>query len=423
MRTFFLSVVLFGWTTAGFAQDKTYAKQLIDTLASPAMYGRGYVNGGDRLAAAFIEHEMRELGLKPLFANDSYVQGFRQDVNTFSQEPLLQVDGKKLQPGKDYIIHPYSGELVGTFGVQIIRGADMATFADKLAKIKKPSKTALVLHAETAEEFKKMSGEAINALRKFSLVVLVNPTQKLTWTVSDEIAPGKAVFEVRKEVLPDVATLKKIKIACRPEFKEKYESRNVAGFVEGNNKDSLLLVTAHYDHLGKMGSALFPGASDNASGTSMMLNLAKFYAGNLRRPKYSIAFVAFAGEEAGLKGSKYFVEHSPMPLKNIRFVFNIDLMGGGSIGATVVNGSVFENEFKRMEKINTDHQLLALLKKRGKAANSDHYWFSENGVPAFFMYAEGGVTAYHDVDDTRENLPLTEYDDLFKLIHLFLDGF
>ncbi len=58
-----------------------------------------------------------------------------------------------------------------------------------------------------------------------------------------------------------------------------------------------------------------------------------------------------------------------------------------------------------------------------KPPDSDHYWFSENNVPAFFMYAEGGVTAYHDVDDTRENLPLTEYDDLFKLIHLFLDGF
>ena len=422
MRSFILFLFLFLSVGTGFAQDKAYAKSVIDTLASPAMLGRGYVGNGDRLAAAFIEREMREIGLKPLFENDSYFQTFKQDVNTYPQEPLLQVDGKILKPGKEYIIHPYSGELSGTFRVQVLRGADMDDFARKLSALKKPSKTALVLYAETADEFKKMSGEVINALYKCPLVILVNPG-KLAWTVSDEAVPGKAVFEVRKDAFPDVGTLKKIRISCRPEFKPAYESRNVAGYVPGEIKDTFLLVTAHYDHLGKMGSALFPGASDNASGTSMMLNLAKFYAGNVRRPKYSIAFVAFAGEEAGLKGSRYFVTNPPIPLSRIRFVFNIDLMGGGNIGATIVNGSVFEDEFNRIEKINTDHQLLARLGKRGKAANSDHYWFTEHGVPAFFMYAEGGVTAYHDVDDTRENLPLTEYDDLFRLIRLFLDGF
>lgn len=422
MRILTLTVFFFLSVCTGFAQDKAYAKSLIDTLASPAMLGRGYVGGGDRIASAFIESEMRAIGLKPLFENASYFQAFKQDVNTYPQEPLLQADGKKLKPGKEYIIHPFSGELSGTFTVQVIRGADMDNFESKLSSLKKHSKTALVLYAETADEFKKMSGVVIQALYKCPLVILVNPG-KLTWSVSDETVPGKAVFEVRKDALPDVNTLKKIKIACHPEFKEAYESRNVAGYVSGEIKDTFLLVTAHYDHLGKMGSALFPGASDNASGTSMMLNLAKFYAGNIRRPKYSIAFVAFAGEEAGLKGSKYFVSHPPVPLNQIRFVFNVDLMGGGIVGATIVNGSVFEDEFKRIEKINTDHQLLAQLKKRGKAANSDHYWFSEYGVPAFFMYAEGGVTAYHDVDDTRENLPLTEYDDLFRLIHLFLDGF
>lgn len=422
MRTSILSLIFCCTALAGFAQDKSYAKKIIDTLASPTMLGRGYVGSGDRIAAAFIEKEMGNIGLKPLFANDSYYQGFKQDVNIFTEEPLLQVDGKKLKPGNDYIIHPYSGELAGTFTVQLVRGSDMGNFAGKLASLRKPSKTALVLYAETGEEFKKMSAEVINALRRCPLVVLVNPG-KLTWSVSDEAVPGKAVFEVRKEAMPDMSTLKKIKISCKPELRKGYESRNIGGYVEGTHKDSFLLVTAHYDHLGKMGSALFPGASDNASGTSMLLNLAKFYAGNLRRPKYSIAFVAFAGEEAGLKGSKHFVDNPPMPLQKIRFVFNIDLMGGGNIGATIVNGSVFGAEFERIEKINVDHQLLGQLKKRGKAANSDHYWFSENGVPAFFMYAEGGVTAYHDVDDTRENLPLTEYDDLFRLIHLFLDGF
>jgi len=422
MRSLLLLCTAFCLSLCGFAQDKSYAKQLIDTLASPAMFGRGYVNGGDRVASDFIEKEMMSIGLKPFFNNrDSYFQPFKQDVNTFPEEPLLQFDNNKLIPGKDYIIHPYSDVLSGTFPVTVVRGADMNRLNDILAGIKKPAKAAVLFYAETPEEFKKMSGALAQFLPRVSVVILVNPS-KLTWTVSDEVAPGKVVFEVRKDALKS-ADIKKVKFSCKPVFRKDHESRNVAGYVEGNVKDSFLLVTAHYDHLGKMGSALFPGASDNASGTAMLLNLAKYYAGSVQRPKYSIVFVAFAGEEAGLKGSKYFVENSPVSLKKIRFVFNIDLMGGGNIGATVVNGSVFENEFKRMEKINADHELLAQLKKRGKAANSDHYWFSENKVPAFFMYAEGGVTAYHDVDDTRENLPLTEYDDLFKLIYMFLDGF
>lgn len=400
------------------AQDKTYAKSVIDSLASPSLEGRGYVNNGDRKAVAFIEREMRDIGLMPLFAGQSYTQAFTQDVNTFPEQPVLQIGKKKFEPGKEYLIHPYSGVLKGSFPVTAFRVGDLGD----LSRIRPGTKTAVLLYAETPEEFKKMSAQVGECLQRVPLVILVNPG-KLTWTVSDEIVPGKAVFEVKKDALPPPETIRRVKVNCEPEFHKNHESLNLGGYVEGESKDSFLLVTAHYDHLGRMGKALFPGANDNASGCAMMLNLARFYVGNVRRPHYSIAFVGFAGEEAGLKGSKYFVENPPMGLDKIRFVFNIDLMGGGNIGATVVNGSLFTDEFARMEKINAEHGLLARLNKRGKAANSDHYWFSEKGVPAFFMYAEGGVTAYHDVDDTRENLPLTKYDDLFRLIHRFLDGF
>jgi aminopeptidase YwaD len=405
-----------------FAQDKTYAKKLIDTLASPTMEGRGYVKNGDKLAAEFIEAEMRSFQLKPLFEKGSYSQTFLHDVNTFPEDPILQFGNQVLKPGKDYLVHPYSGTVSGTFTPLIIRANDIDNLKSIVAGVKKPLKTAVLLYAETPEEYKKMSALSAHFLKQNPVVILVNPS-KLTWTVVDASVPKIAVFEVSKEALPPLDGIKKIKVSTEPIFLKNYESKNVAGYLEGEIKDTFLLLTAHYDHLGRMGSALFPGANDNASGTSMMLNLAKFYAGNTKRPKYSIAFVAFAGEEAGLKGSKYFVDNPPIPLSQIKFVFNIDLMGGGTVGSTIVNGSVYEEQFKRIEKINTDNNLLGIVKKRGKAANSDHYWFSEKGVPAFFMYAEGGVTAYHDVNDTRENLPLDEYDDLFKLIHLFIDGF
>jgi hypothetical protein len=72
-----------------------------------------------------------------------------------------------------------------------------------------------------------------------------------------------------------------------------------------------------------------------------------------------------------------------------------------------------------MKKINEEQKLLAAVNARGKAANSDHYFFSEKGVPSFFFYTLGGIKAYHDVFDRPETLPLNEHEDLFKLIVAF----
>lgn len=399
------------------AQDIQQARKWIDTLASPYMLGRGYVNGGDRIAASYIANEFERFGLKPLFSEKRFTQAFTHDVNTFGAEQFLRIGKTDLIPGKDYIIQPFSGSVKGKFKAELVRAGNDGKWKTKKYK----SNTAIILYASTPEEYKTLSAELKDAIRLTNLILLINPG-KLTWSVADYQIPGKAIIEVKQSAVANVSDLKSVSVDCSAEFKKSYESLNVAAKLEGEIKDTFLIISAHYDHLGKMGPALFAGASDNASGTALMLDLAAYYA-KTKKPKYSIIFIAFAAEEAGLVGSKYFVDNPPINLKRIRFVFNIDLMGGGSIGATVVNGSVFENEFLRLQELNTQHNLLGRVNKRGKAANSDHYWFSENGVPSFFMYAEGGVTAYHDVDDTRENLPLTKYNELYTLIRLFLDGF
>ena len=127
-------------------------------------------------------------------------------------------------------------------------------------------------------------------------------------------------------------------------------------------------------------------------------------------------FICFAGEEAGLLGSKYFTEHPLIPLQKIRFLTNVDLVGTGVEGITVVNATEFAKEFEWLKQINAEHQLLAKINARTKAANSDHYWFTEKGVPAFFIYTLGGIKAYHDVFDKAATLPLNEYEDLLKFI-------
>ena len=132
-------------------------------------------------------------------------------------------------------------------------------------------------------------------------------------------------------------------------------------------------------------------------------------------------FIAFGAEESGIVGSKYFVEHPTIDLDLIKFEINLDLMGTGSEGVMVVNGALHEEAFELLQTINTKNNYVSVIKKRGKAANSDHYWFSEKGVSAFFFYTMGGITAYHDIEDVAKTLPLTEFEDCFRLIRDFVD--
>jgi len=137
-------------------------------------------------------------------------------------------------------------------------------------------------------------------------------------------------------------------------------------------------------------------------------------------PDFNLLFVAFAGEEAGLVGSEYFVNNPPLKLKKIKFLFNLDIMGSGEDGVTIVNATLFEKEFQLLQDINTEKSLLNQVKSRGPAANSDHYWFTEKGVPAFFMYTMGTNKHYHDIFDTYEALSFAEYNDITTLLIEFV---
>jgi Zn-dependent M28 family amino/carboxypeptidase len=165
----------------------------------------------------------------------------------------------------------------------------------------------------------------------------------------------------------------------------------------------------------------FPGANDNASGIALLLNLLHYY--SIHPSRYSILFVAFSAEEAGLLGAAQFVRNPPCKLTAIKFLINFDLVGTGDEGIKVVNGSVYTNEFARLRMINDRDALVPKVEARGKACNSDHCVFSEKGVPCFYIYTLGGIKAYHDPDDRAQTLPLTEFADLFRLTIRFLDGF
>jgi hypothetical protein len=101
----------------------------------------------------------------------------------------------------------------------------------------------------------------------------------------------------------------------------------------------------------------------------------------------------------------------------------LDLLGTGDEGITVVNATEYKTAFESLKNSNEQQHLLPTIKPRGKAANSDHYWFTERGVPCFFIYTMGGISAYHDVHDRPETLPLTRYKNVFRLLTTFIATF
>ena len=132
--------------------------------------------------------------------------------------------------------------------------------------------------------------------------------------------------------------------------------------------------------------------------------------------------MAFGAEEVGILGSKFYIDNPLFPLEDIKFVLNLDILGTGDEGITVVNGVQHKKLFKKLTSINSKQQYLTKVKIRGRAANSDHYWFSQLGIPAFFIYTMGGIKAYHDVYDKSQTLPLSEFDDLYHLLIEFIEA-
>jgi len=202
-----------------------------------------------------------------------------------------------------------------------------------------------------------------------------------------------------------------------------HKAFNVIGYIPGKI-DSFLVITAHYDHLGMMGKdTYFPGANDNASGTAMLLDFVRSYSTSGTKPKYSIAFMSFSGEEVGLLGSAYYTEHPLFPLSKIKMLVNLDMVGSGSGGVTVFNGSTYPREFAKLDSLNKSLNLNISLKTKGLSKASDHYLFHIKKVPVLFINTGGKEVGYHVVGDNYETLPFTVYENLFKLIDAYLKTF
>ena len=398
--------------------QQDYAKSLLDSLCHERYDGRGYVNHGDVRSGDFIIRELEKIGVKP-FKDQPYAQPYSLNVNTFPDTMMVVIDQDTLIPGEEYLVQANSGSANGSWKLEEINPSNYEKYlknASLLQKLKKEGFIPLFNFTEWTDRNKIQSVRkmAQKAMRYTPVVWIEKNEQMFSVGRSEENFPLVSIDSA------DFSVGKTIELHIRNHYIPNYSSKNIIGCIPGKKKRRFIVFSAHYDHLGRMGNeAFFPGANDNASGVAMLLSLAKYY--QAHPPKYSIVFCFFSGEEAGLVGSRYFVNHPYMKTKRIKFVLNVDIMGGASKGITLVNGTVHQKAFATFERINEEKNYLEIIKKRGPTANSDHYFFSQIGVPAFFIYSMGTVRNYHDVYDTAENTPLNRFNEVQNLLIDFVE--
>lgn len=408
-----------------YAQIVQQARQEIDSLCSLRLAGRGYINDGHIKAANYISKRFREIGLEPIVpTNDggaTYQQKIPIRINRIRNAKLIM--GKDtLTPGKDFIVHRLSGGGGGKW--KKVKDMDYGlkgkkSVIGKIAIIRDGWPEDMKNDTKKQEKYgtkRQMLGR-INAIRAYQPAGFVILKSKLTAAFAGEHM-RVPIVEVLADRVPD--KVKKAYLEVDASLAS-IETQNVLGLVRGTKSpDTTIVISAHYDHLGMLGDAIFPGANDNASGTAILLSMAAYFKEN--PIKYSVLFIAFGGEETGLNGSRYYVEYDPViPLSKLKFILNLDLMGNGDEGIMAVGGRDFPQLFDLLKQSNEELSAVPDVRARVNAPNSDHFFFLLNGVPGFFVYTMGGPPHYHDVNDSPENIRLSKFGEVRELLIRFVE--
>lgn len=211
------------------------------------------------------------------------------------------------------------------------------------------------------------------------------------------------------------------------------DSENIWAYIEGSEKpDEILVISAHYDHVGIQKGEIYSGADDDGSGTVAVIEIAKAFAKAKKEghgPKRSILFLHVTGEEHGLHGSRYYSENPLFPIANTITDINIDMIGRRDVEHANTNNYVYvigadrlssdlhaitvaQNE--KYTKLDLDFKFNDPKDPNHFYERSDHYNFAKHGIPAVFLF-NGVHEDYHQKGDEPEKI---EYDALAKRAQL-----
>ncbi|MEO0310912.1 MAG: hypothetical protein RIQ89_569, partial [Bacteroidota bacterium] len=457
--------------------DSNQLRQKVYDLAGTEFEGRNTAEPGQKKAAAYIANFFSQIGLAPI-VHQSYYQSHALSKKISKKKAIL-INGKEFIFLKDYFYIPGFNDTTIVLD-QILfcgYGIDSIGLYNDFEKITIEDKAILIFDTEPHNDFGKSKitkswnqwsiwSNSYNyklnkiAEKKPAAVFIITDVTRMIDSLNYTDVVPRDIYHANISPVPFIYISYEMAQAFFGEGQEhelealinrcnklKPQSQNVVvnstvrlftntetltgdnviGYLEGSDaKEEVIFVTAHYDHLGANDTTWFPGADDNATGTAAVMQIAKTMttaalAGY--QPRRSIVFMCVSGEERGLLGSKYYVEHPIIPLENTMCNLNIDMIGRTDprhdsidisnyvyiIGSDKLSTDLHytsEAANKRSAKLFLDYKYNATDDPNRYYYRSDHYNFIKNGIPAIFYFS--GVHAdYHKPTDTAEKINYT----------------
>jgi hypothetical protein len=424
------------------------AYEIVRTLASPEFAGRLTGSEGFTAAAKWAARKFESWGLRPISPREGYLQPYPSPYTIVdkAEMTILVPEGRTdtgekpvyrelpLVPEKDFLPLLFSasgdhtaeavfagwGISAPDLGYDDYAGLDVHGKFVFCFRGTPESDPKYQYHDEHRTRMKTARDRGALGIVYIYPEVVSNPNGDWLEGFTPAEISEKVMDTVLKDVNSTSAELKKsllayrrpISFPLRAKVRLAVESRhfpdgigyNIVGAVEGSDpklRRECLVIGGHFDHNGRHMGLLFPGADDNASGSATVMEIAKAFAALKVKPKRSVVFVLFGGEEMGLQGSTFFVDHVPSAYGKMDGMFNFDMLGeGDGIGGGVsADPAAFKKAIEDADKFVKIVRGLGVIRHVG-VRGSDFAPFFLKGVPAASFGSNGPHIAYHQTGDT-----------------------
>lgn len=449
--------------------DGNSAWKFVEKLVSEEFTGRLSGTEGAEKSAEWIANVFQMYGLTPGGTKDkeSYFQPFNVPLfevqNPTSLSILSEQKEEPLTYNKDFTVMPFSGSgsikapvVFAGYGISnpsqnyddyakinvkdqiviIVRKAPIfSSFSDShqsfTNKIKvareKGAKGILFVDMPDEKNPYPMNMKPVYAHSSEDLpIFFISPLliDKLLASVSTDF--HSVIYQIEHEQKPASMVLNlTLNMICTVS-KSIEETSNVIGYLPARSEtpDSIL-ITAHYDHLGldHINGSLYAGANDNASGTGTMMEIARALTQQCFTLDLNIVFIAFSGEEEGLIGSFHYVRNPLFPIKNIRAVFNMDMVGTGTGSLLAgISKSTYPELYHAIKNSAEDLNIPLVFNEGLIRSGSDHYPFHMEKVPNVFFFRSNpeGLGGYHTPEDTLDTVAPKNLEETGRLLVLTL---
>ncbi|MBC6492744.1 M20/M25/M40 family metallo-hydrolase [Flavihumibacter stibioxidans] len=395
----------------------------VSYLADDKLEGRRAGTAGEALARTYISTQLESIGLEPKGDGGSWLQSFPiYDGKDYRQGSYLFINGTEIP--KDHFF-PYAispEKMLEALPSIALKEAGVPWFLD-LGAEKEANRENPHFDAENNILVKAKDAASKGAT---ALILYNDPTQVYNPKQRGEELPIPVLFINKDEsdkYLHDETDMLEIKLKTGFTKMER-TGHNVIGYID-NGAPYTIILGAHYDHLGygedgnsmiRNGSpAIHNGADDNASGTAALIELARMMKKD-RSKKSNYLFIAFSAEELGLFGSKYYTENATLPMGNVSYMINMDMVGrlndsshsltiGGYGTSPVWSGTFSSISDSRYFKIKFDSS---------GTGPSDHSSFYRKDIPVLFFFT-GLHTDYHKPGDDSEKI---NYEGQYRIVQL-----